>query len=263
MAYVPPYKRATTEAGGSSTPFAAAAMRRFAALEEPAAPSRFDALGPSKPRPISPENRAPFQEPVPSPPVEMYEESIAAGAVGTAVAAGSMSDWLKQAQKGYVHKTPEEIRQECLSMNYSQLKARAGPPPPIGSDDYGGVWEQGGEGEGGRTCMLFDDNIRFFKLGRCPPPEPLFFNGRDEPVVDAALARDGVEKVISHSETTKRRIAYSSWYEQWGKRLTYLWNLDHPKHTPTHKKPDQKQEEEKPKAPPRRILEEACAKSGW
>jgi hypothetical protein len=254
MAYVPPFKRAGTDAGGSSTPFAAAAMRRFAALEEPPAPSRFDALGPSKPRSIAtPEPHAPFQEPLPSPPVEVEEESVAGG---------SALDWLKKAQKGYVAKTPEQIRQECLSMNYDQLKIRAGPPPSVSSDDYGGVWEQGGEGEGGRTCILFDENLRLYKQGRCPPPVPLFFGGHDEPIVDAALAMDGVVKVLSKSPSAIKREAYASWYEQWGKRLRFLWEKDHTVHTT--KKPVQKRvEEEKPKGPSRFLVEEVSPHSGW
>jgi hypothetical protein len=185
-----------------------------------------------------------------------------------AAGGGSLADWLAESRKGYVPKTPEQIRIECLSMNYAQLKARAGPPPPISSDDFGGVWEQGGEGEGARACISFDESIKCFKKGYGPPPEPLSFDGRDEPVVNAALAMEGVVVVIDKSESGKRRAAYASWYSQWGRRLRELWAADHA--VPVKKKlpPRRSYHDEENKEPSRGALAAAAAevvseKSGW
>ena len=184
-----------------------------------------------------------------------------------ATAGGSLSDWLREARTGYVPKTPEQIRQECLSMNYTQLRSRAGPPPPVSSDDFGGAHEQGGEGEGARTCVTFDESLRLFKQGRGGPPEPLLFDGRD----DGNFISDGIgpEVYVGQSMAQQRRRAYHRWYAQWGQRLTYLWRAEHPELcAPTKKKlpPVRRTEEEKPT--PRSALVAAAAadigeKSGW
>jgi hypothetical protein len=162
-----------------------------------------------------------------------------------------------------VPKSHAEIAAEMATLNYNQLRKRAGPPPPITSDDFGGVWEQGGEGEGARTCVSFDESIRLFKQGHGGPPEPLCFDGRD----DGNVIGDGVgpEIYIGPSKTQQMRAAYCAWYAQWGARLNYLWRAEHPqlqKATATTKpKPQPKIAE--PEYIPRRILEEASDKSGW
>lgn len=185
-----------------------------------------------------------------------------------ATGGSSMADWLREARQGYVPKTPEQIRQECLSMNYTQLRSRAGPPPPVTSDDYGGAHEQGGEGEGGRVCGSFDESLRLFKLGRGGPPEPLCFDGRD----DGEVISDGIAEAVyvGLSKAQQRRRAYSAWYNQWGERLTYLWRAEHPELcAPTKKKlpPPQRKREEERKEPSRGQLAALAVlpgdKSGW
>ena len=152
-------------------------------------------------------------------------------------------------------------------MNYEQLRRRAGPPPPITSDDYGGVWEQGGEGEGGRVCGSFDDGMRLFKRGIGGPPVPLGFGGRD----DGEVAGDGegAEIYLGLSPAQQRRKAYRAWYEQWGERLSYLWAAEHGLLAAAKKLPPvpRKREEER-KEPTRGQLATAAAavvseKSGW
>lgn len=180
-----------------------------------------------------------------------------------------MADWLREARQGYVPKTPEQIRQECLCMNYKQLTSRAGPPPPVSSDDYGGAHEQGGEDVGARVCVSFDESLRLFKLGRGGPPEPLCFDGRD----DGEVISDGiaVEVYVGLSKAQQRRKAYSAWYNQWGERLNYLWRAEHPQLcAPAPKKklpPIQHKREEERKEPTRGQLAALAAeigeKSGW
>lgn len=197
--------------------------------------------------------------PAPPPP-----ESVPAPVAG----GSSMADWLREARQGYVPKTPEQIRQECLSMNYTQLRSRAGPPPPVTSDDYGGAHEQGGEGEGARVCGSFDESLRLFKLGRGGPPEPLCFDGRD----DGEVISDGIAEAVyvGLSKAQKLRRAYSAWYNQWGERLNYLWRVEHPELcAPTKKKlpPPLRKREEERKEPSRGQLAalavEIGDKSGW
>ncbi len=202
------------------------------------------------------------------PPALRAKMAAEAAASAAEQAPASLTDWLREARKGYVAKTPEQIRQECLSMNYEQLRKRAGPPPPVTSDDYGGVWEQGGEGAGAAVCVTFDEDLRGYKLGRCPPPPPLGFDGRDEGDVDAALAMEGaVTQATTKSASAQRRAAYNSWYSIYGSRLTWLWAAEHPT-TTTKKLPPVRREVEKPKAPTRGALAAAAAeavseKSGW
>jgi hypothetical protein len=187
----------------------------------------------------------------------------------------SHTEWLKEQQSRYkvVVKTPEQLRAEYDAMTFEQLKSRAGPPPPITSDDYGGVHEQGGEGEGGRVCIRFDGDIRYFKQtpSRCPPPEPLFFGGRD----DGQWAGDGVtaEVYLGLSETQKARSAYARWYSEWGKRLRAKWYEAHPEQIPKSErcapKPKPKIREaavEERTEPSRGALAaaaEVAANSGW
>ena len=202
--------------------------------------------------------------------------AAAGGAPAEPAAAQSHTEWLKEQQSRYkvVVKTPEQLRVEYDAMNFEQLKSRAGPPPPITSDDYGGVHEQGGEGEGGRVCIRFDGDIRYFKQtpSRCPPPEPLCFGGRD----DGEWAGDGVtaEVYLGLSETQKARNAYARWYSQWGKRLRAKWYAEHPEQIP---KSERSAPKPKPKIreaavertePSRSALAAAVAtevseKSGW
>ena len=187
----------------------------------------------------------------------------------------SHADWLREQQSRYkvVIKTPAQIKAEFDAMTFEQLKARAGPPPPITSDDYGGVHEQGGEGEGPRVCIRFDGDIRFFKQtpSRCPPPQPLGFNGRD----DGEWAGDGetVEVYLGPSAGQKARAAYDDWYRQWGKRLRAKWYAEHPEQIPKSErsapKPKPKIREanvEERTEPSRGALAaaaEVAANSGW
>lgn len=186
-----------------------------------------------------------------------------------AAAGRGLSDWLRTARQGYVPKTPEQIRQECLSMNYTQLRSRAGPPPPVSSDDYGGAHEQGGEGEGARVCSSFDESLRLFKQGRGGPPEPLLFDGRD----DGEMVSDGIAEAVyvGQSKAQQRRAAYRAWYAQWGERLTFLWRAEHPELSGSTKKklpPPIRPVREEEKEPSRGALAAAaattvCEKSGW
>jgi hypothetical protein len=180
---------------------------------------------------------------------------------------GDLQSWLRQAQRGYVAKTPEQIRQECLLMNYEQLRSRAGPPPPVTSDDFGGAHEQGGEGEGARVCVSFDESLRLFKQGRGGPPEPLCFDGRD----DGEMVSDGLAEAVyvGQSKAQKMRRVYSAWYAQWGERLTYLWRAEHGLVSTAKKLPPvQRKRQEEYKEPTRGQLAMAAAaevneKSGW
>ena len=176
--------------------------------------------------------------------------------------------WLREAQRGFVAKTAEQIRQECLSMNYEQLRKRAGPPPLIDSDDYGGVHAQGGEDIGGGVCVRFDGDMRFFKQGRCAPPAPLGFTGRDEGYVNAAEAMDGNFSSEQRSGSALKREAYAAWYTQWGSRLAYLWGAEHPSGPMRKLPPPIRRVREEEKAPTRGALAAAAAtvmaeKSGW
>jgi hypothetical protein len=178
-----------------------------------------------------------------------------------------LQSWLRQAQRGYVAKTPEQIRQECLSMNYAQLRTRAGPPPNVTSDDYGGAWEQGGEGEGARVCALFDDDLRLYKQGRCPPPAPLVFSGRDDGDICAAEAAESGVAKAAKSAAEQRRDAYANWFSIYGERLRWLWAAEHPS-APVKKLPPSLRERkrEEYKEPTRGQLAAAAAvseKSGW
>lgn len=183
-----------------------------------------------------------------------------------AAGGASMADWLREARQGYVPKTPEQIRQECLSMNYAQLRSRAGPPPSITSDNYGGAHEQGGEETGTRLCTTFDSCLQLYRQGRGGPPEPLCFDGRD----DGEVISDGIaaEVYVGLSESQKLRRAYAAWYNQWGERLTYLWRAEHPQLcAPTKKKLPPIQRLKEQKEPTRGQLAalavEIGDKSGW
>jgi hypothetical protein len=196
------------------------------------------------------------------------ERAAAAAAAGPAAPRDELNAWLREARVGYVAKTPEQIRAECLSMNYEQLRKRAGPPPTICSDDYGGVWEQGGEGEGAHVCTSFDEGLRLFKRGNGPPPAPLQFDGRD----DGGWAGDGDGPAVytGPSKQQKLRAAYSEWWSQWGYRLAYLWQAEKLGNHSTHKKlpPVRRVREEEYKEPTRGQLAAALSahvsdKSGW
>ncbi len=187
----------------------------------------------------------------------------------------SHTEWLKEQQSRYkvVVKTPEQLRAEYDAMSFAQLKSRAGPPPPITSDDYGGVWEQGGEGEGPRVCARFDGDIRFFKQtpSRCPPPEPLGFNGR----TDGDDCSGDAEDTAFHTgaaEAQKARNAYARWYSEWGKRLRAKWYEEHPEQIPKSErsapkpKPKIRETVEERTEPSRGALAaaaEVAANSGW
>jgi hypothetical protein len=181
-----------------------------------------------------------------------------------AAAGGDLQSWLREAQRGYVAKTPDQIRQECLSMNYSQLRTRAGPPPNITSDDYGGAWEQGGEGEGGRVCALFDDDLRLYKQGRCPPPAPLAFTGRDDGDICASEAMEGKVKATK-TAAAQRRETYANWFSIYGERLRWMWAAEHPS-GPVKRLPPVQRKQEEYKEPTRGQLAAAAVvsdKSGW
>jgi hypothetical protein len=195
-------------------------------------------------------------------------ERAAAVQAPPAAGGGDLQSWLREAQRGYVAKTPEQIRQECLLMNYEQLRSRAGPPPPVTSDDFGGAHEQGGEGEGARVCVTFDESLRLFKQGRGGPPEPLCFDGRD----DGEMVSDGIAEAVyvGQSKSQKMRRAYAAWYAQWGERLTYLWRAENGLLATAKKLPpiQRERKREEYKEPTRGQMAAAVAaevgeKSGW
>jgi hypothetical protein len=194
-------------------------------------------------------------------------EAERAAVAAPAAPRDELAAWLRESQKGFVAKTPEQIRQECLLMNYAQLRSRAGPPPPVTSDDFGGAHEQGGEGEGARVCVSFDESLRLFKQGRGGPPEPLCFDGRD----DGEMVSDGIAEAVycGQSKSQKMRRAYSAWYAQWGERLTYLWRAEHGLAVTAKKLPPvQRKRTEEYKEPTRgqramAAAGELCEKSGW
>lgn len=195
------------------------------------------------------------------------EEAALRAATGGAPTRTELNDWLREARKGYVPKTPEQIRAECLSMNYEQLRKRAGPPPAVTSDDFGGAWEQGGEGVGAAVCNSFDENLRFFKLGRGPPPEPLEFDGRDEGhCADLEAAVDGDYTSYVPSASSVRRSAYNTWYSTYGARLAWLWAAEH--QATTRSAPPKRTERRQEQKPPSVSQLAALAaqigdKSGW
>ncbi len=175
----------------------------------------------------------------------------------------SMAEWLRQARKGYVPKTPEQIREECLQMNFEQLRSRAGPPPTICGDDYGGFFVEAETGDNGG---IFNTSMWLFKQGKGAPPAPMQGPERDDgSALDAEMAALGDSKSQDTKSITKmRRDRYSQWYRQWGERLTYLWNKEHPTAPLQQKKTTlRREEEEKPKGPSRYLLTEPCEKSGW
>lgn len=197
-------------------------------------------------------------------------ERAAAAAREEAAAAPAKPDlqsWLREARQGYVPKTPEQIRQESLLMNYEQLRRRAGPPPPVSSDDFGGVWEQGGEGTGARVCGSFDEGLRLFKQGRGGPPAPLLFDGRDDGNVIGD--GEGAEVYLGLSPAQQRRKAYRAWYEQWGSRLNYLWAAEHgllatAKKLPPPLRPQRQEERKEPtRGQLAALAAEIGEKSGW
>ena len=204
---------------------------------------------------------------------KMAAEAEAAAAAARAEEAATapsrteLNDWLREARQGYVPKTPEQIRAECLSMNYEQLRKRAGPPPSVTSDDYGGAREQGGEGVGGSICASFDENLRFFKLGRGAPPEPLCFDGRDGgECADLEAAVDGDYSSHVRSAASVRRSAYNTWYSTYGARLAWLWAAEH--QTTTRSAPPKRTERREAQKPV--LLSHLVAhapdagdKSGW
>ena len=174
----------------------------------------------------------------------------------------SLSDWLREARRGYVPKTPEQIRAEFMALDYKKLCQRAGPPPPITSNEYGGVWEQ----DGGDGCVsvtaLFDEDLRLFKRGIGAPPAPLFYNGDDEDE-----AGDGVSAAVyvGPSRDQQLRSAYASWYAQWGELIKRKWIEEHPElATKSKSKPQPKKvaQVEEPKGPSR-VIEDVSEKSGW
>lgn len=115
----------------------------------------------------------------------------------------STLEWLREQQKRYVAKTPEQIRAECLAMDFEQLRKRAGPPPVVfGCAYYDPSFCEGSSG--GAEQLNFDSSLQDFKRGLCPPPYPLYDASHPD-------ARDsGV-------------IAYDAWFAQWGKLLRNKW----------------------------------------
>lgn len=119
------------------------------------------------------------------------------------MSAHSTLEWLREQQKRYVPKTPEQIRAECLAMDFEQLRKRAGPPPVVfGCSYYDPSFGEGNSG--GAEQINFDSSLQDFKRGLCPPPWPLYDDSH-------ADARDsGV-------------VAYDAWFAQWGKLLHKKW----------------------------------------
>jgi hypothetical protein len=234
MAYVPPHMRSQE----ASAPAASGGFRRFAALEEPPkeTASRWDSLA-SKPAP-----RPAFQEPLPSPPVEM--------APVTTASAEPIShlDWLAQARKGYTPKTAQEIKAELDNMTFKQLHARAGPPPTVSGCSFFNV--QDGEGNsGGARNESFDSSLYLYKKMQGPPPIPL-----DHDKTQSDWEGLGGKDVK----------AYCRWYDEWGTRLTIQWKKEHsmpelPKKTTVRTTTIKKEEDIKIN----RNIPDAGPKSGW
>jgi hypothetical protein len=119
------------------------------------------------------------------------------------MSSASTLEWLREQQKRYVAKTPEQIRAENLAMSFDQLRKRAGPPPVVsGCSYYDPSFCEGSSG--GAEQLNFDSSLQDFKSGLCPPPYPLYDASHPD-------ARDsGV-------------IAYDAWFAQWGKLLRKKW----------------------------------------
>lgn len=178
-------------------------------------------------------------------------------------------DWLKAQQSRYrvVTKTPEELRAEFAAMTFEQLRSRAGPPPNITGGDYGGAFVEAETGENG---LIFDTEMRLFKQGRGPPPEPMTGPGREEGIGGAA-AMDGDLKAMMEAEKSicgGIRDKYAAWYKAWGAKLTNKWYKEHPRPAPKTKttKPARAVTVEEPKGPSRGTLVaalEVAEQSGW
>lgn len=124
-----------------------------------------------------------------------------------ASSSASTLEWLREQQKRYVAKTPEQIRAENLAMSFDQLRKRAGPPPVVFGCSYYDPTH--GEGDsGGAQNAFFDSCFQDFKNGLCPPPYPLY-DGSHADAVDSGV------------------IAYGKWFSQWGKLLHRKWREEH------------------------------------
>ena len=178
-------------------------------------------------------------------------------------------DWLRAQQSRYkvVAKTPEELKAEIAAMTFEQLRSRAGPPPNITGGDYGGFFVEDETGENG---YIFDTEMRLFKQGRGPPPEPMTGPGREEGIGGAA-AMDGDLKAMAEAERSIGggiRAKYSAWYRAWGNKLTNKWYKEHPRPAPKAKsaKPVKTVTVEEPKGPSRGALVatlDVAEQSGW
>lgn len=115
----------------------------------------------------------------------------------------SALDWLREAQKGYVAKTPQQMQAERAAMNFQQLRAAAGAPPSVaGCEFYDPA--HGHDNSGGAEQAHFDSCLSDFKKGLCPPPFPMY---------DA-----------SHPDATASGVrAYNKWFAQWGNLLHKKW----------------------------------------
>lgn len=223
----------------STAVFANEAIRRFAALnEESSSRPRFESPYTSK--------RPPFQEPITSPPSTCMTTTGSPPVELDDVK--SPLEWLRQAQKGYVAKTKEDLIAELDSMNFNQLRMRAGPPPTVSGCDF--YNPSHGEGNsGGDVCADFDEGFRMFKKGLCAPPEPLYH-------------AEGMSDALTTAN--KNVKAYQRWYSEWGYRLTQVWKKENTIKNTKNIQKEKKVDTPLPVKKSNRILPEIPAeKSGW
>lgn len=128
----------------------------------------------------------------------------------------STLEWLREQQKRYVAKTPQQVRAEQLAMSFEQLRKRAGPPPAVfGCSFYDPSYGEGNSG--GAQQAAFDADWLDFKKGLCPPPYPLY-NASHDDAVDSGV------------------VAYEKWFNLWGNLLHKKWRQEHPSNKPVHRK---------------------------
>jgi hypothetical protein len=94
-----------------------------------------------------------------------------------------------------------------------------------------------------QDSIAFDVEMSMFKAQKGPPPLPLALDVRGEPMV----------------------AQYHSWYRRVGSSLAQKWYQAHPQPQKAKAKPAPPAAPEAPAAPaaPKRVMEAACASSGW
>ena len=92
-----------------------------------------------------------------------------------------------------------------------------------------------------QESIAFDVEMSMFKAQKGPPPLPLALEIRGEPMV----------------------AQYHSWYRRVGASLAQKWYQAHPQKQPLKAKPVQAPAPEPAPAAPKRVMEAACASSGW